>query len=425
MESVIKIFNQLQSTTKKKEKEDIIQRNQDNKLFLDCLKFLLDSNVVTGISKKKIEKKVKPNTEINTSDFRILMNYLKVNNTGADIDVARVQHWINSQPKEHIEFYKQMVTKSLKLGCDYKTVNKALGYNLIDVWEVQLGSSQDKLQLKDNEWFSLSQKLNGNRCSFYHGKLISRQGKEFTGLQHIIDDINTCNLQDYFIDGELVGKNEAGLSDGENFRLSTGIINSDAESKEEIKFVIFDCFPAEEFVAKQSKEKYLSRYNRLMDIKQKIISLNLKNVEVVKVLYQGTDQSKVDEFLQYAVDNDWEGIMLNKNEKYVCKRTNNLIKIKRFYTLDLPIIDIVEGDGRLKGTLGALVVDFKGRQVNVGTGFDDATREKIWKNKDNYIGRICEVKYKEISKDKKTGLESLQFPVYVQIRELGKEVSYD
>lgn len=426
MENVIEIFNALKSTTKRTEKESIIKHNQDNQLFIECLKFLLDDHIVTGINKKKLNKKVQPNTDINTDvDFRICMEYLKVNNTGADIDIARMQHWINNQPEQHREFYRDMICKSLRIGVDSKTVNKALGYELIQVWEVQLGSSYEKLKLKKNEWFSLSQKLNGNRSSFFQGNLISRQGKVFTGLQHIIDDIIKCGLQDYFLDGELVGKNKEKLSDGDNFRLSTGIINSDQEEKTEIKFVIFDCVPAEEFYDKKSKDSYLTRFQTLMKVKQQIKAMSLENIDIVKVLYQGTDQSKIDEYLQYAVDNDWEGIMLNKDEPYVCKRTTSLIKIKRFYTMDLPIIDILEGDGRLKGTLGALVVDFKGNKVNVGSGFDDATRDLIWKNKDDYIGRICEVKYKEVSKDKKTGLESLQFPIYVQIRELGKDVSYD
>ena len=60
----------------------------------------------------------------------------------------------------------------------------------------------------------------------------------------------------------------------------------------------------------------------------------------------------------------------------------------------------MEGDGRLTGTLGALVLRYKDNTVNVGSGFDDATRAKFWKDKNNLIGRVIEVKYKEISKDK-------------------------
>ena len=93
--------------------------------------------------------------------------------------------------------------------------------------------------------------------------------------------------------------------------------------------------------------------------------------------------------------------------------------------MDLPVIEVLEGEGRLKGTFGAFVVKYKNNTVNVGSGFDDETRKQIWEDKDNLIGRIIEVKYKEISKDKKTGLESLQFPIYVGLREGGKRVSYD
>ena len=79
----------------------------------------------------------------------------------------------------------------------------------------------------------------------------------------------------------------------------------------------------------------------------------------------------------------------------------------------------------MKGTAGAIAVKFRDNIVNVGSGFDDKSRDFIWQNREELIGRIAEVKYKEISKDKKTGLESLQFPVFVQIREIGKEISYD
>lgn len=78
-----------------------------------------------------------------------------------------------------------------------------------------------------------------------------------------------------------------------------------------------------------------------------------------------------------------------------------------------------------KGRLGAFVVDYKGNQVKVGSGYSDEERVNFWNGRDKYIGRVITVKYKEISKDKKTGLESLQFPVYCGVRELGKEPSYE
>ena len=212
---------------------------------------------------------------------------------------------------------------------------------------------------------------------------------------------------------------------GENFRIGTGIINSDAEVKEEIKFVIFDYFPESELRDGHSNAKYKVRRKMLNGLRKIIEEKGLKNIEVVTMVYEGIDQTQIIKWLDYAVKHGWEGLMLNKDSTYKCKRTTDLIKIKKFYTMDLPIVEVLEGDGRLKGTLGALVVKYKDNTVNVGAGFDDGTRAKFWEDKDSFIGRIIEVKYKEISRDKKTGLESLQFPIYLGLREIGKSISYD
>lgn len=428
MVEVIKLFKQIQNISSLNGKKAIIIANKDNELFKKCLRFLLDSSIVTGISSKKIKKHIEPSLEMapyylgEFCDFDYIMGYLQKNNTGRDEDIYEIQLFLSGHEDDR-EFYEQMITKKFKLGVDSKTVNKCIP-GLIETWEVQLGSSYDKLKLKDNEWFSLSQKCNGNRCSFYRGKLISRQGKEFTGMHHIIDDLEQLGTG-LFYDGELIRKNIDNLPDGENFRIGTGIINSDADAKEEIKFVIFDCFPESEMPNKQSTDKYKARRKMLNGLREIIEGKNLQNVEIVTMVYEGIDQSQIMKCLDYAVSMGWEGLMLNKDAVYKCKRTTDLIKIKRFYSMDLPIVEVLEGDGRLKDTLGALVVQYKDNTVNVGSGFDDEARAKFWDDKDNLIGRIIEVKYKEISKDKKTGLESLQFPVFMGLRESGKCVSYD
>lgn len=429
MDKVIKLFKQIQETSSLNDKKEIITANRNNELFKKCLKFLLDGNIVTGISNSKISKidrnTTKDKATIKLNSFEDVMDYLKVHNTGRDEDIANIKGFIYDHyiADEEFMFYVQMITKKYRLGADAKVVNKCIP-GLIPTWEVQLGSSYDKLKLKNKEWFSLSQKLNGNRASFYQGKLISRQGKEFTGMQHIISELNQLDIG-WFYDGELIRKNIDNLPDGENFRIGTGIINSDAISKEEIKFVIFDYFPESELLKKQSDSKYKIRRVMLNGLRKTIKEKDLKNIEIVTMVYEGTDQSQIMKWLDYAVNMGWEGLMLNKDSVYKCKRTTDLIKIKRFYSMDLPIVRVLEGDGRLKGTLGALVVEYKDNTVNIGSGFDDETRRKFWEDRENLIGRIVEVKYKEISKDKKTGLESLQFPIYVRLREVGKTASYN
>lgn len=416
MKQVIQIFKQLQDTSGKKEKENIISIHKDNELFKQCLVFLLDDNITTGIAKKSLTKDIKYNGYTILYDWTELMQYLQKNNTGRDIDILVAQSFLMTQDEEDKWFYAGMITKSLKLGCDKKTVNKVIP-ELIPHWDVQLGSSFDKLKLKKNEYFYLSQKLNGIRASAINNKFISRQGKTINGMQHILNDIQTLtNGTNMFFDGELIRKNIDGITDNENFRIGTGIINSDASTKDEIKFVIFDCFPKDELKDGKSKEKYSKRKQQLLYYNAEIKVKGLNNIEIVPMLYEGTDRSEIMKCLDFATEQGWEGIMLNKNTPYECKRTTNLIKVKKFLSADLEVVDVLEGDGRLKGTLGALVVKYKNNTVNVGSGYDDETRKKIWANRENMIGKIIEVKYKEVSKDKKTGLESLQFPTYKCLR---------
>lgn len=416
-------------------KKLLAERRGDSnvKKFLD---YLLNPFFVTGISEKKISKFSTKEPTIFFASFHELMSYVRENHTGSDEVLANVQSFLSKcdgPPWERsplYDFYVGIITKTIRIGCDVKTVNDALGFELIPTWEVQQAYQINKVKLNDNEWFSLSQKLNGVRGTFFEGKLISRQGKEFTGLEHIIEAVKSLLGKDrwekFVVDGELIRKNTDCVSDNENFRLTTGIINNEDCDKSSIQFVIFDILPKDEFLQGESKLTYKERMKDLLSAKELIdIFTYLNPLAVVDILYSGTDQSVIDLYLERMVNEDKEGLMLNRDAKYRRKRHNGILKIKRFYTVDLRIIDIEEGTGRLSGTLGAFVVRYKDNILHVGSGMTDEQRHTFWEERESLIDRVIEVKYKEESRDKETGKPSLQFPIFVQLRELGKQESYD
>ena len=41
--------------------------------------------------------------------------------------------------------------------------------------------------------------------------------------------------------------------------------------------------------------------------------------------------------------------------------------------------------------MGALLTDYNGNKLGVGSGFTDAQRQEIWDNPDKYIGRSIEI----------------------------------
>lgn len=422
MEQVFKIFEELMDTTKKSEKAAILIRNQGNRLFTSTLKWLLDPFVLTGISSKKLSKNVSyDTTPIQT--WGDMMVYFENHHTGSDDDIRIVQGFIESQPEEQREYYRALVTKSLKLGVDAKSVNDVIP-NLIPTFLVQLGTPREKCKIKTGEWFSLSQKLNGNRCVFVNGKMMSRQGKEFTGLDHILSDIKKVVDNGIVLDGELVGKNEEGLSDSANFQKSTGIANSKDADKTSLKYVIFDTLRLEEFQNGKSEYTYKIRRQLLLELKETIAKHNLKNIEVVQMFYEGTDQTEIDKWLDYCEEHDYEGCMINLDSPYECKRVKSLQKAKMFKDIDLCCISVNEAiTGKYKGTLGSITCKYKNGTVDVGSGFSDEQRGYYFNNPNEIVGKIITVKYKETTTNKEGG-ESLQFPVFVTVR-FDKDVADD
>ena len=421
MEEVIKLFKQIQETSSTNDKKSIISANKDNELFKKCLVFLLDGNINTGISNKKINKKVEPSSELapyylcRNSRFEEVMDYLIKNNTGTDADIYEIQSFLYGHEDDR-EFYEQMITKSFRLGADSKVVNSVIP-GLIPTFEIQLGTSIEKCKLIDGTYISISHKMNGTRCVYINGQMKSRQNKLYGGLDHIITDIKKLGLEDFFIDGELVYKNEEGLSDSDAFQKGCSIAMSKDNDKSQLKLVVFDIFPKEEFINLHTSNKtYKERRKDLDKLEESIIASNITNLSVVERLYEGTDHSQIWKWLDYAdEDMGWEGIMINLDTPYECKRTKNLIKVKRFFEKDLRCTNVnIATTGKYKGIMGSITCNYFDNTVDVGSGFNDSQREYYAKHPEEIVGKIVSVKYKEETQNKDGG-KSLQFPVYMGI----------
>ena len=421
MEKIIEIFKKIQETSSINDKKAIIAANKDNELFKKCLVFLLDGNINTGISNKKINKKVEPSSELapyylcRNSTFEEVMDYLIKNNTGTDVDIYEIQSFLDGHEEDR-EFYEQMITKSFRLGTDSKLVNSVIP-DLIPTFEIQLGTSIEKCKLVDGTYISISHKMNGTRCVFLNGQMKSRQNKLYNGLDHIITDIKKLGLEDFFIDGELVYKNEEGLSDSDAFQKGCSIAMSKDNDKSQLKLVVFDIFPKEEFLnLHTSKKTYKERRKDLDKLEESIIASSITNLSVVERLYEGTDHSQIWKWLDYAdEDMGWEGIMINLDTPYECKRTKNLIKVKRFFEKDLRCTKVnIATTGKYKGIMGSITCNYFYNTVDVGSGFTDSQREYFAKHQEEIVGKIVSVKYKEETQNKDGG-KSLQFPVYMGI----------
>lgn len=419
----------LQSIAGANAKCEFIKAHRDDTYFKRFLYFALNPMLTYNISKKSTDKLM---AEENFDGQKLIFfndifeccEHLSRLRGMDDATLRQVKMLLNVKYPEmdERELYIQLLSKKVRLGIAAKTINKIIP-NLIPEWEVQQAYTVEKYPLKEGTEFWLTQKLNGARATLYEGQLLARSGMPYKGLEHITDALSWLRVAGFVADGELTLKDKGDLSDNEAFRVSTGILNSDNVNKTVICYTIFDMIPVKDFDALKPQVMYRYRRDILNQFAERVADTD-GAVNVLPVLYHGTDQSKIEELLEQMVREDKEGLMINTDVPYRRTRHKGILKVKRFYTMDLPIIRCEEGTGRLSGTLGAFVLKYKENEVKVGSGFTDEQREQFWNNRDDMEGLLCEVKYKEISQDKVTGLESLQFPVFVGIRTDKTEVSY-
>ena len=96
---------------------------------------------------------------------------------------------------------------------------------------------------------------------------------------------------------------------------------------------------------------------------------------------------------QFVMKGGSEGMVYkNSTDPYV---GSVVYRQKRVYDMDYIILGMVEGKGKNAGMMGALIGGqmIRGKVVercNIGGGFYDSERIHIWKNPEQYVGRVLE-----------------------------------
>lgn len=406
------------------EKEDIL-RNIDDERMKEIFRFVYDPMITTGLAKKKIEKDL---SHVECKHFFEnlfdAMEFLKVNNTGSDSIIKSVQVLLENTDEDCREFVKSVLVKDLPIGISSTTLNKVYGKNFIPKYSVMLASKWQPGTIDLSNGFVLTLKLDGIRATVFNYedgvRIFARSGKEITGLVEL-----EKTFQDFpkgmVYDGELIAESDGKMDSKDLFRLTQSIVRKNGD-KFGVNFGIFDMLPIDEFKFGKSKDGYMVRVKKM----RKVMSETVKSwhrLFMAPVYYEGTDESVIAPKLEEVLRKGKEGLMINTmNGVYETKRSKNLMKVKEFHNVDLRIIGVVE---HTRGNrLGSIVVDYKGNQVNVGSGFNDADRVRFWQNKDKLIGKIAEVQYFEESNNQSNDSVSLRFPVFITMREDKNEVSY-
>ena len=413
LKQIALLFESINSAQGTNAKKSLIELglNSEYKEDLEKILFhLYNPMISTGISKiswQKAETKI----EKGFDSFEELITYIQQNNTGKNEVVSRIKSFANKlEPYEKLLIY-QIATKDINIGISTTTISK---YIYIPKFEIMLGEQLNE-DVDFNRNYILTKKLDGvNLTCFKDGNSISfftRQGKQVEGLDNLIEQYKELPDGVYF--GEALYSNEEEAKDRkELYRLSTGELNSKRVFKK-ITHWIFDYQTLEEW----NSEKFTTPYANTIHTLENIFLKKYKNIKMVPFVYQGTGKEIAFELLRRAKEDGWEGLVLRYSSSvYQKKRSSDFIKLKTFTEYDLRIIAVKPY--KHPGKLGAFICEDDTHTVkaSVGGGYSDEQRIEFWKNKENLIGKIIEVKTMEITENK-AGEKSLRFPTFIRFRD--------
>ena len=412
MNTFIELVKKLESATGYKNKVEILKQYKDDEDCIYCISATYNPFITFGI--KEIPKALEGDGCIDFKEFKKLLELASTRELTGNLLKAAI-YKVKCGKKDNW-IVDRILKKDLRAGVSIKTVAKV--FPIVD-FNVALCEKADDFNVFDQDEEYISQvKLDGVRTvafvnpSVNRVEYLSRQGhivEAFNGVfdRELLEMTEKLGGDRLVFDGEVVG-------DSWNQTISAkSYVNENRKAKEGLKYYVFDYLPYDEWVSKFCKNKYSKR---LFDIDS---VAKFDKVQVAKwQLTKGRD--KIEEFYRKCLDEGYEGIVVKKPQSYYnFKKSKNWIKIKPKIDLDGEIVEVIEGEGKYKGMLGAILV--KGLTDNnipfvtkVGSGFNDEQRKEYWEEKDNIVGKTVEIEAQELSTSGKN--TSVRFPVFKWFR---------
>ena len=403
IDKVLDCFENVAAAKGTNAKKELLETYLNHHPFQKLIKYTFDpyrSFHVVKVPKVKKEDRNPVDPHLAWENFAINADACSRREVTGNAAINLMHHTFMHSSEQQEKWMRKILKKNLAIGVSTKTINKVLP-GLIPTFDVALAQKFDMKRIKSSEVF-IEPKLDGIRCLAIvenrEAKLFTRAGKLITNFNDTVG-AELSKLNDGCYDGEIMSTDFTALM--------RQVHRKESKDISEVYFALFDYIPLKEWKAKTPHQQAWRRYEIL---KWRIKDLN-KYVTLVERERIKTDYNEIKRIHDVYVNRGYEGAMIKTiHDPYCFGRDYSVMKFKSFFDADVPIIGLKEGTGKHQGKLGSFLVDYKGVEVNVGSGLNDELREKLWGDP-TIIGRIIEVRYQEETPD-----GSLRFPTFVCFR---------
>lgn len=324
---------------------------------------------------------------------------------------------------DHADLLLRILKKRPDAGMTANTINSALP-KYIPQFKASKAEMYDQAYA---EWPMLAQpKMDGVR-SLVHADVekqevtyYSYEGRKFSSFDHLTEEVlelaklmlsevsNLSGEKGVVLDTEAFGK---------DFKASVGSAKR-KESDGNNDLHIFDYLPASVFFEADPKADKTTQLTRTKNLRDSMKNYSLGKPEsklfFVPTLVVKSHEEAREVFQKFQAEGHEGAVLKNPKSPYAYRKSRDWLKMKSEDAADLVIIGYEEGTGKYEGMLGAIVVDYNGTPVSVGSGLTDKLRREMWGKHEEWIGRIVEVEYMEETPD-----GSLRHP-RIEVNSLGE-----
>lgn len=394
----------------------------------------LDPFVRTNI--KKIE--LQDDLAVSDDDFDGLVMDITTRKALTNELRDRVRDYVTMLPSDVQETAIQVLTKDLNIGVGPKSINKALGVDLINTRELMKAASDISIVEK---WISSKERVfaeikydgvRGFACINLDGTVESIQTYNMRYLQldlipwlvSEIEDFARCihTKSPVFLDFEILSADRQSVSGDVNRVLQgTAPVGIDKENNWYIS--VFDWNYQSALLGGHSNQMpYTVRRSQLMGWLQawNTFSNDVHSFVRGAKVWEIRDMQMLDTLFEAMLKNGEEGLVVkNGSGLYEFKRSKNWVKMKAERECDLRVTGFTEGTGKREIYFGAMQCESAdGKlQVDVGSGFSDELLDTLSvTGMHTHVGKIAKIKYNSRIKRKNSATESLFLPRFVSFR---------
>lgn len=436
LELVSGVCKKLNATNSSKEKQEILKQIAFDlehplldfdgpRMLRKALVFTYSPYITFGVTGESIRKWM--DKDIGSGDlFGIemslwdLLESLAVRELTGHDALRTIANTIRSLSEDLKETFYNIIDKNLKIRMDAKSINKVLP-DLIPIFEVSLCNvyeeRKSKVDFLKEDWFS-SRKMDGVRCvvridEHGHAQAFSRQGKEFKTLDNLLRELEQyVELRGMVLDGECCIVDENG---DEDFKSIMKEITRKDHTIKHPMYQVFDMMTCEEFDKRSTDRWFSDRYLKLTDFFNTYPELSHCKITGQTLI---NSQEHFEKLYKFALDKGWEGLVIRKNDKTICKRSDSMLKVKAFRDAEYIVEGIDVGPFRVikdgleveEDVMTRAFITHKNNKVSVGSGWSLEQRRYYKEHPEELIGKTITVQYFEETTDKDGNL-SLRFPV--------------